>query len=185
MRRLLIGCTLVGALTVFAAAPASAHTALIDASPGPGDVVPTGLEVVVLELEGVQRDGDHVMALSADDVGLKVGDAVAVDDRTVCARVEPLQVGVHAIEYEAVSADGHPVQGRYLFEVVDGTDGPPPVPAGCEVASLPAPDEVRSLGLEVQDVPGWVAPAMIMAVVLAAVAAIVTLVRRRREGDQE
>ena len=118
MRRLLTAAAAVAATLIIAPA-AYAHTGLERGSPGPGDTVRPGGELIALTFERIDPKAPHEIALlDADEQAQPVGAALAVDNTTVCARVDPLDVGIHAIAYSVTSADGHLVRGTYEFEVV-------------------------------------------------------------------
>lgn len=59
-----------------------------------------------------------MVLLDEQDRALATGEAVTVDSTTVCAAVDPMAAGVHAVEYSLTADDGHVVLGRYPFEVL-------------------------------------------------------------------
>lgn len=172
----------VGLLTWVAPA-ALAHSGLADGSPGPGDAVAPGGETVGLEFTGVDPDGEHTIALlDAEDRALGTGPAEPAGDTVVCARVAPMETGIHAVEYSVTSDDGHTVQGRYEFEVT--ADGEAPADLGCDPAQLAAPDDQEagdqeSLGLDTGGVAGWIWWALGAALVVSALLAVAAIVRSR------
>lgn len=161
------------------AAPAAAHSGLEEASPGPGDLVAPGTDVVgiqVSEADGLTRDGRHGVTLTGPDgATVLVGGASAVSPTEVCARTEPLTPGVWTLDYELTGGDGHLVGGRYRFEVAAdaaaATDGDEVV---CPASGLAAPGE----GVE-QEGTSLLVTAGIPAVAGAAVGTMLLLLRRR------
>ncbi|MFV2085556.1 copper resistance CopC family protein [Micromonospora sp. LOL_021] len=142
MRRLLTHATVLacaGVAAVAFAAPAWAHTELVSAAPGPGDEVAPGVETIALTFGPLSGTGDRRITVTGpDDAAVAVGEAVVVNAKTLCATVDPLTTGVHALTYQATSADGHEITGTFYFEVVDGgSDGADPT--DCARAVLPAP----------------------------------------------
>ncbi|WFE20513.1 copper resistance protein CopC [Solwaraspora sp. WMMD937] len=142
MRRLLshataLACAGVAAVTF--AAPAQAHTELVSAAPGPGDEVAPGVATIALTFGPLSGTGERRITVTGpDDTAVAVGEAVVVNAKTLCAAVDPLTTGVHALDYQATSADGHAISGKFYFEVVaGGTDSADP--ADCARAVLPAP----------------------------------------------
>ncbi|WJK36310.1 copper resistance CopC family protein [Solwaraspora sp. WMMA2065] len=142
MRRLLshataLACAGVAAVTF--AAPAWAHTELVSAAPGPGDEVAPGVATIALTFGPLSGTGERRITVTGpDDTAVAVGEAVVVNAKTLCAAVDPLTTGVHALDYQATSADGHAISGKFYFEVVaGGTDSADP--AECARAVLPAP----------------------------------------------
>ncbi len=184
MRRLLT--SVVAAAAMLIAAPvAYAHTGLERGSPGPGDTVRPGGELLALTFERIDPQAPHEIALMGpDEQALPVGAALAVNSSTVCARVDPLDLGIHTIAYSVTSADGHLVRGTYQFEVVTGGDRSRPGP--CASTSLAAPTTGRGIeGLDTNGVPRivvWLSLATCVAVVSAA---LVTLRRRRRRTEHD
>ncbi|MFV2098704.1 MULTISPECIES: copper resistance CopC family protein [unclassified Micromonospora] len=142
MRRLLSHAAVLacaGVAAVAFAAPAWAHTELISAAPGPGDEVAPGVETIALTFGPLSGTGERQITVTGpDDTAVAVGEAVVVNAKTLCATVDPLTTGVHTLAYEATSADGHEISGKFYFEVVNGGSDSAD-PADCARAVLPAP----------------------------------------------
>lgn len=186
MRKLLIGLA-APTLILAGASSAWAHTTLLDGSPGPGDKVAPGAEVIALRFaEPVDPDGDNVIALlDADDKGLPISAAATATDASyLCARIDALEPGVHTIRYDVTSEDGHPVRGNYEFEVTEG--GEQADPMACDVSALGEPADAESLSDQEQDdFPIWAVWLLAGVAVLAAALAAVAVVRSRRESDED
>ena len=180
MRRLLTATAAV-ATTLIIAPAAYAHTGLERGSPGPGDTVRPGGELIALTFERIDPEASHEIALlDADEQAQPVGAAHAVDDTTVCARVDPLDVGIHAIAYSVTSPDGHLVRGTYEFEVATG--GVHSRPGPCGSAQLAAPTAPRTIdSLDTRGPPLTVVWISLAVCVVVVGAAVITL-RRRSTG---
>ena len=62
------------------------------------------------------------------------------DVRAVIAPVESLAPGSYRVEWRVVSADGHPVDGKFMFSVGDTTLGAQPTPPPVTPATEPEPE---------------------------------------------
>jgi copper transport protein len=107
MRRLLAAATLVAAIILLGAAPASAHAVLEASTPGDGARLDTAPDSVRLEFNE---------PVSAELGGLRVFSAEG--DR------DDLADGAYVATYRVVSEDGHPVQGGLVFSVGDAEADP-------------------------------------------------------------
>ncbi|MBW3619839.1 MAG: copper resistance protein CopC/CopD [Actinobacteria bacterium] len=112
---------LVLLVLVGSAVPASAHASLAATTPADGSTV-VGVEEVTLEFNEaatVPTGGIRVFDAAAE----RVDDARirAVDDRTAAVGVSDLPDGDYIVTWRAVSADGHPIRGAFVFSV--GTRG--------------------------------------------------------------
>lgn len=108
------------------AAPALAHPKLVSATPAPNAVVAStarlqltfseglvasfsGVELVMTDMPGMKMSSPHRMALTS---------AVGADGKTlVVTLAKPLSRGAYRLDWDAVSADTHRVQGSYAFKV--------------------------------------------------------------------
>lgn len=173
MRRLLsrplaglAGVVAAGTLVLAVAAPASAHSDLEEASPGPGDDVAAGSTTVHLLFgEGVEdgAEGNLVTLEGPDGDPVAVGAVSVVDDGDgVCVATDPLDAGEYTLDWRVMSVDGHLVQSRYAFEVSDGGD--PVDAAACEGADLAAPEAADGGGIPTPLLAGGGAVLLVAAV---------------------
>ncbi|MGI9621696.1 MAG: copper resistance CopC family protein [Acidimicrobiales bacterium] len=116
--RCALAALIVGSL-VMLAAPAGAHSTLVSACPGPGDVLN---EVTTLELEFASPLIDDEVArldLLADggQTEVRVGPVVFSEDLlTISTEVlEDLEPGQHIVRYLVTSADGDENDGGFEF----------------------------------------------------------------------
>ncbi|MDX6302335.1 MAG: hypothetical protein QOF53_3549 [Nocardioidaceae bacterium] len=102
---------------VLSAAPASAHTDLVQGEPGPGAAVDGAVGNLSLTFSS---------ALIGQGTQIVVRDPRGVDHATrpstlgpqTRVRLTPLtRAGTYSVVYRAVAGDGHPVTGRYRFRV--------------------------------------------------------------------
>ncbi|GLY01277.1 transport integral membrane protein [Actinoplanes sp. NBRC 101535] len=134
---LLIG--LFGSL--MAAAPASAHAALVGSDPGMGTIVPDAPNRVTLSFsESVQLLQGKIRVIGPDGARADQGDPT-VDGATVTI---PLRSGggrgTYLVSYRVISADSHPVAGTITYSV--GAASTPPSESGDDARVDPV---IRSL----------------------------------------
>jgi methionine-rich copper-binding protein CopC len=177
----------VAVLTLLAAVPALAHTALSSSDPAPGEELQSSPERVVL------RFADPVeTAFTPVRVFDRQGRRVDADDtragpepETLVTGLRELPEGVYRVEYRVAAADGHLIEGGYRFTVLSGseaTTGEEPESAGGDTGE--EPQEVRQEPQEVREVsstPGGFPVALLYAGLgLAGVAAVGFVLIRRR-----
>ena len=99
---------------------ALAHAHLVRAVPAAGGTVSTAPNEVTLRFnERLERAFSSVVVRDAAGKQVNKGDA-AVDrnDRTIMrVMLQPLEPGVYKVEWQAVSADTHKVNGDFTFTV--------------------------------------------------------------------
>ena len=99
---------------------ALAHAHLVRAVPAAGGTVSTAPNEVTLRFnEKLERAFSSVVVRDAAGKQVNKGDA-AVDrnDRTIMrVMLQPLEPGVYKVEWQAVSADTHKVNGDFTFTV--------------------------------------------------------------------
>lgn len=139
MRRLLT-VLLLAAGMLAVPAPASAHSSLVSASPGPGDKVAPGVSTMALTFAPLRDKGPHQVSVSGpDDKPVTSGRPLLVDGTTLCFSVVALRrPGVYAVSYSTVAADGDPQQSRFYFQVTDSGRRSADPPA-CQGHRLPSP----------------------------------------------
>jgi methionine-rich copper-binding protein CopC len=113
----LLSMSAVPAALVLGAAPASAHTDLVQGAPGPGAAVDTAVGDLSLTFSS---------ALIGQGTQVVVRDPRGVDHATRSATLGPqtrvqlrpmTRPGTYSVVYRAVAGDGHPVTGHYSFRV--------------------------------------------------------------------
>lgn len=120
-RVLVVVLVAIGALVVLAA-PAGAHAVLVQTEPAQDTVVDAPPDELVLTFtEGVEttEGGVRLLDPSGSDVP---GVTASADGDTIRASVPTLTTdGSYTVNWSAVSADGHPVSGAYLFHLREQT----------------------------------------------------------------
>ncbi|WP_052359810.1 copper resistance CopC/CopD family protein [Actinoplanes friuliensis] len=108
------------------AAPASAHAALLSASPEPGSVVGAApAEITLRFTEGITPVAERTQVLAPD--GKRITAEVTTNGPTMRIQVrradQPL--GTYLVSYRIISADSHPVGGAMTFSVGAPSARPP------------------------------------------------------------
>jgi len=193
MRRA-VGAVAVGvaaaALVLSAAAPASAHSTLISSTPAEGETLtelPAEYSVTMNEtlLGGA---GDAAFALRVRDAdGRYYGDGcLTIVDATVSTPAAIGPAGDYVLEWQVVSADGHPIGGEVPFTwtgAATAEGAAQPATCGGEVPETTAPDageghhDESASEVPVADVL-WIVGAVLAVATAVTIALIAT--RRRR-----
>ena len=139
------------ALVATATLPASAHSQLIGSNPSEGETLTELPELFSATLnERLLTDaGDAAFALRARDAdGLYYGDGcLTIDDATVSTPAALGEPGDYVLEWQVVSADGHPVGGEIAFTWDPASEFTPAVGSataakcGVETPAEPGTDE--------------------------------------------
>ncbi|GAA3240743.1 copper resistance CopC family protein [Actinocorallia longicatena] len=97
------------------AAPASAHTQLIDAAPKAGKIVPVPAEIVLTYADDVILP----KVVLSDRAGkpVTIGKATATDNVVKVPLTGKLKPGPYTVAWRVVSNDGHPISDTYKFTV--------------------------------------------------------------------
>ncbi|MGK5681715.1 copper resistance CopC/CopD family protein [Actinoplanes sp. URMC 104] len=124
MRVLLCLLVALGVL-VLPADPASAHAALLGATPAPGSVVGASPgEVVVTFSEAVTPVAGRVQVISPD--GRRISGEATASGATlrIPLRRAEQPLGTYLVSYRVISADSHPVGGALTFSVGAPSEAP-------------------------------------------------------------
>jgi copper transport protein len=120
IRRLLALGALVVALVVAAAAPASAHATLLTTEPQNGGVYDTSPSQVKLRFsEPVEVSLGGIRVFSSDRDRVVTGSPEHPDGNQseVAVPLPKLENGTYVVTWRVISADSHPVEGAYTFQV--------------------------------------------------------------------
>ena len=139
---------LIGLLAALApAAPASAHAALLAATPSPGSVIGTSpSEITITFSEGITPVAGRVQVIAPD--GKRISGA-AVARGTVLhipVRKAAQPLGTYLVSYRVISADSHPIGGGLTFSVGAPSAGAPPAAGGTHRSVAVAVPTARYLG---------------------------------------
>ncbi|WP_291379001.1 copper resistance CopC family protein [Demequina sp.] len=170
------------------AAPASAHTSLIDVQPTEGDTVQEGTVVSLTFSDDLLDLGTEMIVTDAD------GDAVALeverpDPATVAATLPVMEGGPVTVSWRVVAADGHPIEGTlsYVAEAVAASETAPSLapatasPSASDAATASATSPAAPDQGEPSESGGlnWTVWIAVAAAIFAA-AAVATAAKRRR-----
>lgn len=177
------------ALVLAVAAPASAHSSLVASTPVDGETLtelPAEYSVTMNEtlLGGA---GDAAFALRVrDEAGLYYGDGcLTIVDATVSTPAAIGAAGEYVLEWQVVSADGHPVGGEIPFTwegeaTAEGTASP--AACGAEGPETTTPDaESGHHGDTASEIPVSDVLWIVGAVLAVAAAVTVALIATRRK----
>jgi hypothetical protein len=117
--KLKLGAGLVAALLWANAAPALAHSFLIDATPSSKDHVAASPKVVKLRFGGgVEANYSSISILDAGGKVVVEGAKPVPDKpRELTLDAPELAAGKYSVKYRVLSSDGHIVEGKYEFTV--------------------------------------------------------------------
>jgi len=106
------------AMLIGNAAPASADSELVESTPAEGSTVteaPTEVELVFNE--GVQQLGGSIV-VSLQDTVVSQQNTFAAQDNVASVQLQGAdQAGTYSVAFRVVSADGHPVQDTFTYEL--------------------------------------------------------------------
>lgn len=179
---------LATALTLTAALPASAHSVLVGSTPSEGEVLaelPAQFSVTLNE-RLMADAGLAAFALRVHDAsGLYYGDGcLTITGETLSTPAALGPAGDYVLEWQVVSADGHPVGGELAFswtgEATAAGSATPPS-CGAEPGEVTAPADPGHHGAEPSQIPlgdvMWIVGAVLVVAIAVALALIAT--RRR------
>jgi len=101
-----------------------AHAVLLQSSPAADAELDSSPESIVLTFNERLEDGlYYIRVLDRDKRQMTDNKPVMSDDRTqLSLKLPPLPKGTYLVTYHVISADGHPVDGTYLFAVGEQLD---------------------------------------------------------------
>jgi copper transport protein len=120
LRRGLAVLAVAGGVLLVAASPAFAHAELAESDPAPGAVLDASPPNVTLQFtETVRADNGGIRLFDADGERVDRG-GTTVSGRTVRLPVPKLDDGSYVVTWRVLSADSHPIQGAFTFQVGEG-----------------------------------------------------------------
>ena len=164
---------------MLSAAPAGAHAALSSSDPAADARLAAAPRVVTLTFnEPVQQQFSTVVVTGPQGRNHVVGDP-AVAGREVRATLDALDGnGTYTVAYRVVSADGHPVSGKYVFQLSAPTPTTTSVSSPTPETTAPGTSEDASGG-----VTAW--PFVAGAAVLVVLTVAAVWLRGRRGGGAD
>jgi copper resistance protein C len=205
LRRARITGALTAALALTAllgTAPAQAHDALASTSPTDGQTITTNPGKVSITLTNPPTagiPGSNVLTVTAPDGHVVSNGEVTVEGATLSTAADVDHDGKHTVEWRAVSADGHPIEGTFSF-----TYTPDAVASAAPTAALPSATATAATSAAAAAEPspaateaatdsaaqtepaspaGWVIGAVVIIAALAA--GLVYFLRRRKVTDNQ
>ena len=146
--RLAAGAALATLVLVVAAAPAGAHAQLIQTSPVGGEVLDTApTEITVTFSEKVSTNADSLRLYDGSGARVALG-APTSSSGTVAAPVRAsIDDGAYIVTWRVVSADGHPIQGSFTFQVGTASNATKPSVLGLADRLLSGREGDRGVGI--------------------------------------
>jgi methionine-rich copper-binding protein CopC len=132
------------ALTAFlGAAPAHAHDALASTSPSEGTTVTTNpgkVSITLTNAPDTKLPGSNIIKVTAPDGHVVSTGELTVDGATLSTAADIDHPGKHTVDWRAVSADGHPIEGTFSFTYAGDDDHASSSPAATtSPATAPSP----------------------------------------------
>lgn len=196
-QRVRLGLALAAGLLIpaVAAGPALAHDALQSTSPAADATVTSAPGTVSLTLSEPPTDSKSLnlsVITVTDGEGKTLSDGkVTVAGATISTTVVPGANGPHKVLWRAVSSDGHPIDGSYSYTVQDParTASAAPSPASAAPSPVPTPASAAPGTTEFERAAppnndNALMTLGIAAAVIAALAGILFLGRRRRDRNR-
>lgn len=101
--------------------PAQAHSQLTDANPRPNTTITSSPGKVVLtfneELIDLGGRSNVISITNSKNQRVRTGETLIIDNRLEAPLGQRLGAGRYTVWWRAVSADGHPISGRYNFTI--------------------------------------------------------------------
>lgn len=100
------------------AAPAQAHDALVSTSPANGETItasPGKVSITLSQAPDTNLPGSNVITVTAADGHVVSSGDLRADGATLAIDAAIDHEGEHIVEWRAVSADGHPIEGTFSF----------------------------------------------------------------------
>ncbi|MDZ4351642.1 copper resistance protein CopC [Pseudarthrobacter oxydans] len=175
-------------------APAQAHDALASTSPTDGQTIATNPGKVSITLTNPPTTGipgSNILTVTAPDGHVVSSGEVTVEGKTLSTDADIDHDGKHTVEWRAVSADGHPIEGTFSFTYAPEGEATE-APSATATSSAPAAAAPETLAVATQaaadpasqtqpaDGTGWLIGAGVIVAALAA--GLVYLMRRRNKA---
>lgn len=177
------------------AVPAQAHDALASTSPTDGQTISTNPGQVSITLTNPPTTGipgSNILTVTAPDGHVISSGEVTVDGTTLSTAAEIDHDGKHTVQWRAVSADGHPIEGTFSFTYTPegAASAAPSVTATSSAPAAAAPETSAAAtqaaadpaaNTQPEDGTGWLIG--IAAIIVALAVGLVYLMRRRNKAD--
>lgn len=163
-----------------ASATTSAHTHLSSTNPADGDTVTKPLTEITLTFEGQIEQGSTFELANAKGGTVELLDISVTDSVMTGTLAAPLENGEYIVQWNSISADGHPMEGEFAFAVdapmtEDTTEETQPT----EGEAAPLSDEDKEEKAEKSPFTSTMF-GIVLALVLVMVASFFFLLKRRK-----
>src|SRR5699024_3793649 len=125
--------------------PASAHSTLLSQTPEDGAELDEVPEAVVLTFnEDITDLGSDIVITGPDGQEITGGDTTIDGTKVSRPLGDDLSAGEYSVDWRVVSADGHPISGKFTFTLTEqavgagsgsGTESPSPTGEQSETAT--------------------------------------------------
>ena len=178
-------------------APARAHDALASTSPADGQTVtanPGKVSITLTNPPTTGIAGSNILTVTAPDGHVVSSGEVTVEGATLSTDADIDHEAKHTVQWRAVSADGHPIEGTFSFTFApeaaasaEPSNASPSATASAATSAAAAVEPsqaateaatVSADQTEPANPAGWVIGAVVL---LAALAALVYFLRRRNK----
>ncbi|MGM9951531.1 MAG: copper resistance protein CopC [Lysinibacillus sp.] len=173
--------TLLSCVYIFStSATTFAHTHLGSTNPADGDTVTEPLTEITLTFEGQIEQGSTFELANTEGTSVELQDISVADGIMTGTLATPLENGEYIVQWNSISADGHPMEGEFAFTVAV------PVTEQAVEQTQPAENEAAPLsdeGQEEKEEKSSVTSTMlviVLALVLIMVASFFFLLRKRK-----
>ncbi|SEP84164.1 hypothetical protein SAMN05444745_102173 [Arthrobacter sp. OV608] len=132
--------------TLAGIAPAHAHDALASTSPSDGQILtasPGRVSITLNNPPNTQLKGSNIIKVTAPDGHTVSSGDISVSGATLTTAADIDHPGKHTVQWRAVSADGHPIEGQFTFTFAGD-------PASTEAAMAPSVSTPAALATEPQ-----------------------------------
>ncbi|WP_432838614.1 copper resistance CopC family protein [Dactylosporangium sp. CA-092794] len=141
VRAILAAAAAVLLIPLMPAAPAWAHATLLKTDPADGATVTAAPAAVTFTFnQNVKQQFSTIVVTGADGRSYSDGTPHSVDT-TLTQAVKPLPPGEVQVAWRTVSADGHPIEGRFAFT----NAAPAPSAAASTAAAVAGPARATSV----------------------------------------
>ena len=94
-----------------------AHTHLTETSPSDGQAVTENISELQLNFDGEVGEGSVVEISSSTGEEMTVSNIIISETMMIVMLAEPLPNDDYTVKWSIISADGHPLEGSYMFKV--------------------------------------------------------------------
>ncbi|WP_102275616.1 copper resistance CopC family protein [Cytobacillus massiliigabonensis] len=94
-----------------------AHSHLGGSNPADGDIISEPLKEIVLEFDGKIEQGSYIDITTTKGKAIELQEIIIGDGTLTGTVSEPLPNEKYQVNWSIISADGHPLEGKFSFTV--------------------------------------------------------------------